>query len=138
MIKRGSVSDLMKQIRQTEVIKAAVEYQGVTTSGGPVKGKKGTAPPQRKVSVQDMIQEIRAKFENVTAGQETAHAVRQYVYLAAVIVLFHTLDESLELLGGRAILLPPIINELKQSGIYLVAVASRVTVGGDHRQGWAR
>ena len=58
----------MKQIRQTEVIKAAVEYQGVTTSGGPVKlkpgkGKKGAGPPPRKVSVQDMIAEIRAKFD---------------------------------------------------------------------------
>jgi hypothetical protein len=30
------VSDLMKQIRQTEVIKAAVEYQGEVHSGGPV------------------------------------------------------------------------------------------------------
>jgi len=68
LIKQGSVSDLMKQIRQTEVIKAAVEYQGVTTSTGPVKvksgkGKKGTGPPPRKVSVQDMIAEIRAKFD---------------------------------------------------------------------------
>ena len=68
LIKAGSVSDLMKQIRQTEVIKAAVEYQGVTTSAGPVKlkagkGKKGTGPPQKKVSVQDMITEIRAKFD---------------------------------------------------------------------------
>ncbi len=67
LIKQGSVSDLMKQIRQTEVIKAAVEYQGVTTSTGPVKlkpgkGKKGAGPPQKKVSVQDMIDEIRAKF----------------------------------------------------------------------------
>lgn len=67
LIKQGSVSDLMKQIRQTEVIKAAVEYQGVTTSTGPVKlkpgkGKKGTGPPPKKVSVQDMIDEIRAKF----------------------------------------------------------------------------
>ncbi len=67
LIKHGNVSDLMIQIRQTEVIKAAVEYQGVTTSTGPVKlkpgkGKKGAAPPQRKVSVQDMIDEIRAKF----------------------------------------------------------------------------
>ena len=58
----------MKQIRQTEVVKAAVEYQGVTTSGGPVKlkpgkGKKGTGPPPKKVSVQDMIKEIREKFE---------------------------------------------------------------------------
>lgn len=67
LIKQGSVSDLMKQIRQTEVIKAAVEYQGVTTSAGPVKlkpghGKKGAGPPPKKVSVQDMIAEIRAKF----------------------------------------------------------------------------
>ena len=68
LIKPGSVSDLMKQIRQTEVIKAAVEYQGVTTSAGPVKlkpgkGKKGAGPPPKKVSVQDMIDEIRAKFD---------------------------------------------------------------------------
>lgn len=68
LIKQGSVSDLMKQIRQTEVIKAAVEYQGVTTSGGPVKlkpghGKKGSGPPSPKVSVQDMIASIKAKFD---------------------------------------------------------------------------
>lgn len=68
LIKQGSVSDLMKQIRQTEVIKAAVAYQGVTTSAGPVKlkpgkGKKGSSPPPKKVSVQDMIAEIRAKFD---------------------------------------------------------------------------
>jgi type I restriction enzyme R subunit len=68
LIKQGSVSDLMKQIRQTEVIKAAVEYQGVTMSAGPVKlqpgrGKKGTGPPPKKVSVQDMIADIRAKFQ---------------------------------------------------------------------------
>lgn len=68
LIKQGSVSDLMKQIRQTEVIKAAVEYQGVTTSAGPVKlrpskGRTGTGPPPRKVSVQDMITEIRSKFD---------------------------------------------------------------------------
>ena len=70
LIKLGSVSDLMKQIRQTEVIKAAVEYQGVTTSAGPVKlkpghGKKGVGPPPKKISVQDMITEIRNKF-NIT------------------------------------------------------------------------
>lgn len=68
LIKLGSVSDLMKQIRQTEVIKAAVEYQGVTTNTGPVKlkpgrGKKGAGPPPKKVSVQDMIDEIRTKFQ---------------------------------------------------------------------------
>jgi type I restriction enzyme R subunit len=67
LIKQGSVSELMKQIRQTEVVKAAVEYQGeVRSTGGEVKfrpggGKKG-AGPLRKVSVQDMIDEIRMKF----------------------------------------------------------------------------
>ncbi len=68
LIKAGSVSELMKQIRQTEVVKAAVEYQGVATGGGPIKlkpgkGKKGPGPVAKKVSVQDMIAEIRAKFE---------------------------------------------------------------------------
>ncbi len=67
LIKQGNVSDLMKQIRQTEVIKAAVEYQGVTTSTGTVKlrpgrGRKGTGPPPKKVSVQDMIAEFRTKY----------------------------------------------------------------------------
>ena len=68
LIKMGTVSDLMKQIRATEVTKAAVEYQGVMTGVGPVKlqrgkGKKSAAPPPVKVSVQDMITEIRAKFD---------------------------------------------------------------------------
>ena len=68
LIKAGSVSDLMRQIRKTEVIKAAVEYQGVETGGGTVKlkaggGKKGAGPPPKKVSVQDMIDEIQAKFD---------------------------------------------------------------------------
>jgi len=69
LIKQGSVSELMKQIRQTEVVKAAVEYQGeVRSAGGEVKpkpraGKKGSGPPPKKVSVQDMIDEIRAKFD---------------------------------------------------------------------------
>jgi type I restriction enzyme R subunit len=67
LIKTGSMSELMKQIRQTEVIKAAVEYQGVESGGGTVKlksgtGKKGSGPPPKKVSVQDMIAEIQAKF----------------------------------------------------------------------------
>jgi type I restriction enzyme, R subunit len=68
LIKQGSVSELMKQIRQTEVVKAAVEFQGeVRSSGGEVKlksggGKKGSGPPPKKVSVQDMINEIRTRF----------------------------------------------------------------------------
>jgi type I restriction enzyme R subunit len=68
LIKAGSVSELMKQIRRTEVIKAAVEYQGVESGGGTVKlkpgtGKKGSGPPPKKVSVQDMIAEIQARFD---------------------------------------------------------------------------
>ena len=67
LIKVGTVSELMKQIRQTEVVKAAVEYQGVESGGGTVKlrpgtGKKGSAPLPIKVSVQDMISEIQARF----------------------------------------------------------------------------
>ena len=67
LIKTGNVSELMQLIRQTEVIKAAVDYVGVTTSGGPVKlkpggGKKGEGPPPTKVSVQEMIADIQAKF----------------------------------------------------------------------------
>jgi type I restriction enzyme, R subunit len=66
LIKQGSVSDLMKLVRETQVIKAAVEYQGQVT-GTPIKlkpgtGKKGAGPPPQKVSVQDMIKEIRKKF----------------------------------------------------------------------------
>jgi type I restriction enzyme R subunit len=67
LIKEGSVSDLMKQIRQTEVIKAAVEFQGEVRGVGPTKvksgsGNKGAGPPPAKVSIQDMIAEIRAAF----------------------------------------------------------------------------
>jgi len=42
LIKQGSVSELMKQIRHTEVVKAAVEFQGeVRITGGDVKIKPG-------------------------------------------------------------------------------------------------
>ena len=68
LIKQGSVSDLMKQIRGTDVVKAAVQFLGEVRSPGPVKltpgkGQKGAGPPPKKVSVQDMIAEIRAKFD---------------------------------------------------------------------------
>ena len=68
LIKAGTVSDLMKQIRATIVTKAAVQYQGVMTSGGPVKlqpgkGKGGAGPVPVKVSVKDVIEQIRAKFD---------------------------------------------------------------------------
>jgi type I restriction enzyme R subunit len=68
LIKAGTVSELMKQIRATIVTKAAVQYQGVMTSGGSVKlrpgvGKGGAGPVPAKVSVQDVIEQIRAKFD---------------------------------------------------------------------------
>jgi type I restriction enzyme R subunit len=68
LMKVGTVSELMKQIRATVVTKAAVQYQGVMTSGGPVKlqsgkGKGGAGPVPVKVSVQDVIAQIRAKFD---------------------------------------------------------------------------
>ena len=67
LIKTGSISDLMKQIRQTEVIEATVKYQGEVHSGEPVKlrsgkGRKGAGPPPQKASVQEMIADIRAKY----------------------------------------------------------------------------
>lgn len=68
LIKQGSVSDLMKLIRQTEVVKAAVQFQGEVRSTGSIKlksgkGKKSAGPPLKKVSVQDMISEIRTTFD---------------------------------------------------------------------------
>jgi type I restriction enzyme R subunit len=80
LIKQGSVSELMKQIRQTEVVKAAVEFKGVVQpTGGAIKaraggGKKGVGPPLRKVSVQDMIDEIRRNF---TITDEEALYIKQ-------------------------------------------------------------
>lgn len=68
LIKRGSISDLMKQIRQTTVVKAAVPFVGeVKPQGGEVKprsggGRKGAGPPPKKVSVQDMIATFRERY----------------------------------------------------------------------------
>ncbi|MBE7416740.1 MAG: type I restriction endonuclease subunit R [Ideonella sp.] len=80
LIKQGSVSELMQQIRQTEVVKAAVEYQGeVQPVPGVVKpkgggGKKGSGPPPAKATVQEMIADIRAKF---SISDEEALYIRQ-------------------------------------------------------------
>jgi type I restriction enzyme R subunit len=66
LIKQGSVSDLMKQVRQTQVVKASVQYKGEVAISGVVKLKKarkgGEGPPEKKVSVQDMIEQIRQQF----------------------------------------------------------------------------
>jgi type I restriction enzyme R subunit len=79
LIKQGTISDLMKQIRQMEVIKAAVTYKGIVQGGGAVKprpshGGNGAAPPLKKVSVQDMIDEIQRKFP---ISDEEALYIRQ-------------------------------------------------------------
>ena len=90
LIKQGSVSELMKQIRQTEVVKAAVEYQGEVRTGGEVKLKPGkgnkAGPPPKKVSVQDMIAEIRAKFE---INDEKAPYIKQATSQTAAIPVIH-------------------------------------------------
>lgn len=68
LIKAGSMSELMKQVRATIVEKAAVTYEGtVEMPGGlkkpkPRKGGGGGAPP-KKLSVQDMIAKIRETFD---------------------------------------------------------------------------
>ena len=93
LIKQGSVSELMRQIRGTDVIKAAVQFQGEVRSGGPVKLKpgkrKGGGPPQMKISVQDMIADIRDKFDisdeealyikQVTEAKAADPAIREVV-----------------------------------------------------------
>jgi type I restriction enzyme R subunit len=68
LIKEGSVSELMRQIRATDVVRASVQYQGEVRAAGPVKlkpgkGARGAGPPPKKVSVRDMIAEIRTKFD---------------------------------------------------------------------------
>ena len=59
---------MMQQVRATVVTKAAVQFQGVTTSGGrvrlkPGKGADGAGPAPVKVSVQDVIAQIRATYD---------------------------------------------------------------------------
>jgi type I restriction enzyme R subunit len=68
LIKQGTVSELMKHIRETEVIKAAVTYSGEFKMGAPVKTKTGqggssAGVPVMRVSVQDVIDSIRAQFD---------------------------------------------------------------------------
>jgi type I restriction enzyme R subunit len=67
LIKQGTVSELMKLIRETEVTRASVKYVGEQQGGGTIKTRSGVkggeAPPIKKVSVQDMINEIRERYE---------------------------------------------------------------------------
>ena len=81
LIKQGPVSELMKQIRQIEAVKVAVQYQGEVRSGDevtlkPRKRKRGSSLPPEKVSVQDMIEEIRMRFD---ISDEEALYIKQVV-----------------------------------------------------------
>lgn len=77
LIKAGSISELMKQVRATFVSKSTVTYEGeVAMQGGmkkpkPRTGGGGGAPPMKKVSVQDMIAKIKEDF-NIT-DEEALH-----------------------------------------------------------------
>jgi type I restriction enzyme R subunit len=68
LIKEGSVSELMRQVRATVVSKASVIYEGeVAMLQGMKKPRSGGgggvgAPPVKKVSVQDMIAKIKEQF----------------------------------------------------------------------------
>lgn len=68
LIRQGTMSELMQAMRQTEVTKAAVQYVGVRSGGGvaplkPSRRRGGPGVPQKKVTIQEMIDEIREKFE---------------------------------------------------------------------------
>lgn len=78
LIKKGAVSDLMKLIRKTKVIKANVEFVDEVRSGCPVKlvkkGRKGAGMPMKKVTLQDAIDKIRREF---TISDEEAIIIRE-------------------------------------------------------------
>jgi len=67
LIKEANVSELMKRIKQTQVVKAGVQFEGIVkmSGTGKIKLKKGlkTPVPQRKVTVEDMIESIGEKFK---------------------------------------------------------------------------
>ena len=63
-----AMSELMQAMRHTEVVKASVKFQGVRSGNGivalkPSRKEHGPGVPQKKVSVQEMIDEIREKFQ---------------------------------------------------------------------------
>ena len=80
LIKTGSVSELMKQVRATVVEKTAVTFEGEIRMPGGLKKPKtkkgggGGSPPMKKVSVQDMITKIRETFD---ISEEEALHIRE-------------------------------------------------------------
>jgi type I restriction enzyme R subunit len=67
LIKAGTVSEMMKIVRATTVVKAAVEDLGIVTTSGSRKspgGRGGNAGgvPVARTTVQDMLSQIQEKF----------------------------------------------------------------------------
>ena len=78
LIEEGAVSELMKLIRATEVVRASVQDMGEVNTPGTVKLKPGkgnsSGPPPKKVSVHDMIEQIRLQF---TISEEEALQIKE-------------------------------------------------------------
>ena len=80
LIKAGSVSELMRQVRATVVARATVTYAGEVEMPKGMKkpraggGGGGGAPPVKKVSVQDMIAKIKEQYD---IPEEEALIIRQ-------------------------------------------------------------
>ena len=80
LIKAGSVSELMRQVRATVVARATVTYAGEVEMPKGMKkpraggGGGGGAPPVKKVSVQDMIAKIKEQHD---ISEEEALIIRQ-------------------------------------------------------------
>lgn len=67
LIKEGKVSELMKRIKQTQVVKASVQFEGIVRISGAKKvitrkGKKAPVP-QKKVTIEDVINSLKEKFK---------------------------------------------------------------------------
>jgi type I restriction enzyme, R subunit len=67
LIKQGTVSELMKLIRATEVTRASVRAVGEVKGGGTIKGRAGGGgggggPPPEKVTVLSMVEEIARRY----------------------------------------------------------------------------
>lgn len=68
LIKQGTASEMMALVRKMEVVKAAVQYQGeVQATGGTVKltpkpKRQGGPAPVKKVSIAEMIDDIRNTY----------------------------------------------------------------------------
>ena len=90
LIKEGRVSDLMKLVRGTEVVRATVQDQGEVKASATVKlktgGGGGSGPPPKKLTVQDVIDSIRVKFP---ISDDEALFIRQVIDEKATDPIIH-------------------------------------------------